>query len=129
MGAQHAAQTIHKFAEDLKLISTITNRCPSLRASVDAQSFRTARRMFNNYFPGSDKIRHATAHSGEYLYSEAGMRDHSLGQGSQFNNINGVTLMTAYRGRMLTLDISKETLERLDEIRRLVWNAHRPRVS
>lgn len=97
-----------------KIQSVQLCKCPSLRNLVDASILRAARKQLDEYFPDIEPLRHATAHRGE---NEAHPEEHAPGGQYALTRLYKIDRYTApYRGRLCSLDITDESLQRIAEV-------------
>ena len=121
--------------------TTATNK--SLSAIVDVKSFKNVGRQFRHRFPSFVDMRDAVSHSAEKTKTPAKHKDHSLSgtfQSGVFDirDSTGVTIddclsnstyQTSWNGKLLSYDISPETLIALDSYRKLVWDIFDPPIA
>jgi hypothetical protein len=97
-----------------KIQSVQLRKCPSVRALVDASTLRDARKRLDEYFPDIGALRHATAHRGE---NEAHPEEHAPDGQYALTRLREPDRYSApYRGRLCTLDITDESLQRIAEV-------------
>lgn len=104
-----------------KIRTVQLRNCPSLRAHIDSSRMRDAAKKLDEYFPDIEALRHAIAHKGE---NESHPEVHApdgkyalthLGDGDRFS--------TPYDGKLCHLDITYESLERINQITEEVLSA------
>lgn len=89
-------------------------KCPSVRTLVDVPTLRAARKRLDEYFPDIESLRHATAHKGE---NEAHPEEHAPdGQYALTRLHEPDKYSVPYQGRMCTLDITDESLQRVADV-------------
>lgn len=104
-----------------KIQSIQLGRCPSLRQWVDKSAIRNARKKLDEYFPDIEALRHATAHRGENeVHSEAHAPSGSYAL-SGFREPH--IYSTPYRGKLYSLSITDESLNRIVEVVKIYLGA------
>ena len=68
---QNAAHSIYHSGYILSGILKSVTICPTLKQRLDIQKLHTAQPTFKKYFPQSDRLRHAVAHSAEAVHTRA----------------------------------------------------------
>ena len=121
MGIYHFAKAKEAFKVSLKAIENI---------EVDWKEIRSATKKFNRYFPDFENMRHAVAHSAE-LTKDRQQYDKNSFSGDYDNGLISATgveglvlsggLMNrsytmTFQGKIITLEITKTTLQNLYEI-------------
>jgi hypothetical protein len=97
-----------------KIRSVMLRGCPSLRSHLDTSRMRSASKKLDDYFPDIEALRHATAHKGE---NEAHPEVHALDGKYALTGINEQDRFCApYEGRPRCLDITSQSLQRIDEV-------------
>lgn len=97
-----------------KIQSVQLRKCPSVRTLVDVSTLRAARKRLDEYFPDIEYLRHATAHKGE---NEAHPEEHAPDGQYALTRLQEPDKYTApYRGRLCTLDITYDSLQRIAEV-------------
>lgn len=104
----------HLRARFLKIRSVKLRCCPSLSARVDTSRLRSAAKRLDEYFPDIEALRHATAHKGE---NEAYPELHAPNGQYALTGFREPDRFSApYEGRLCQLDITDQSLERINEI-------------
>lgn len=97
-----------------KIQSVQLSKCPSVRTLVDVSTLRAARKRLDEYFPYIEDMRHATAHRGE---NEAHPEEHAPDGKYALTGLREPDRYSApHRGRLCTLDITDESLQRIEEV-------------
>lgn len=97
-----------------KIQSVQLVKCPSLRSWIDTSSIRKARRQLDEYFPGIEALRHATAHKGE---NEAHPDVHAPDGLFALTGFREEDRYSApYEGKMYSLYITDESQRRVEEV-------------
>jgi hypothetical protein len=107
---------------------------------VDRKALKAAGNIFHSHFQSFEDVRDAVAHIGEKMGTPAKFDRHSFsgsfeGEGIKADDVKGLTLSNhlagrrysnSWRNKVLTYELSGESLDRLDEARRHLWAAFRP---
>ena len=97
-----------------KIPSVLLRACPSLRGHLNALKMRSARKMLDDYFPGIEFLRHATAHKGE---NEAFPEVHAPDGKFAITGFREPDRFSApYEGKLYFLDITDQSLQRITEV-------------
>jgi hypothetical protein len=135
------AMTIYHFGEACDGISSSLRKCPTLLPLVNLQALNNALRPLRVHFSDRVSVRNVVGHSVERTQSPVGMQDHSFSGLSQ--KIPGIktsdtttgltltvnsdrTLAATWKNRIVSYELSKETLATITAIKLGVWNAFRP---
>lgn len=65
IAGRDGAMTLYHIADIINAVQNGFRDCPNLSSNVDHRSIRSARRAFKQYFPMTNALRNAVAHSGE----------------------------------------------------------------
>jgi hypothetical protein len=112
-----------------------TRRCPTL--PVNIEKLRTAKRLFNKYFPKAVFIRHAVAHAGETQYTlkqlEAHQYDGTLRLGgitlsgiAGGHIIHGRTVYMTHNKKLVSMEVTPAKNEQLKSVVEAVFEAFTP---
>lgn len=94
-----------------KIQSVRLRGCPSLRALVDIDKIKRARKRLDEHFPDIEALRHATAHKGENeAHPEAHAPD-GLYALTGFRELDRFS--TPYQGKLCCLDITEQSLQNI----------------
>jgi hypothetical protein len=97
-----------------KVQSVQLRKCPTLRQWIDISAIRGARKKLDEYFPDIEALRHATAHKGE---NEAHPEKHAPGGRLALTGFREPNRYSApYLGKMRSIDITDESLRRIEEV-------------
>lgn len=97
-----------------KIQSVQLRKCPSICTLVGVATLRNARKRLDEYFPGIEYLRHATAHRGE---NEAYPEVHAPGGQYALTRLSEQDKYCAqYRGVQYTLHMTDESLWRVSEV-------------
>lgn len=97
-----------------KIQSVLLRDCPSLRSLLNTSKMRGARKMLDDYFPGIEALRHATAHKGE---NEAHPEAHAPdGKYALTGFLKPDRFSAPYEGQLYYLDITDQSLQRMTEV-------------
>lgn len=115
IAAHECVHQLHHFRERLVLIRGHKVRaCPSLGSEIDVAALRAATRKLDKYFPDIDSMRHAIAHAGA---NEVRPEEHSPEHGFLLTQLSRHELFsTHYQGKERRLELSEETLHRIEEV-------------
>lgn len=134
--ARDAGMTIFHFAKTIEGLRQMPH-CPTLRERCDAPSIRIAAKLFNGWFPHFRYVRHSIAHSGElwstlHWYRKniiiGPMQSHGFSTKGptkiqMMDNIHGRTVTNTYLGRLVSFDLSQQSLNHLTEVKSRLVNA------
>lgn len=97
-----------------KIPSVLLRACPSLRGLLNASRMRSARKMLDDYFPGIEFLRHATAHKGENeVFPEVHAPD---GKFALTGFRESDRFSAPYEGKLYFLDITDQSLQGITEV-------------
>lgn len=97
-----------------KIRSVRLRACPSLHVFIDSSRMRAASKRFDEYFPDIESLRHACAHKGE---NEAHPEVHAPdGRYALTGFREPDRFSTPYEGQLRYLDITEQSLQRINEI-------------
>lgn len=97
-----------------KIQSVQLRKCPSLRAWIDIDKLRGARKRLDEYFPDIEALRHAIAHKGE---NEAHPELHATDGKYALSGFREPDVFSApYRGELYRLPLTEQSLERINEL-------------
>jgi hypothetical protein len=140
VAVRDGVMTIFHFGKAFAGLRACRRLCPISWEKVDGAKLKDAGKLFDAHFAGHGNLRHAVAHSAELTDSPqsydknsftgshegAGFSiDHSVGAMVE-DFLNGRTYTTTHEGKFVCYDISNETLQKLVEVSRLVYDALGP---
>jgi hypothetical protein len=131
-----AALSLFNFRYIMIGIGHSIHACPTLEAKIGVEKMRKIKRLFNSYFPHHEDVRHAISHAGEIQHTRANL-DASryegvvdLGgvpakgiAGGSFTIDRTITLIN--RKKLVSLEVSEKTLERLTEVAEAIHDLFR----
>lgn len=133
LAARDGAMSVYHFAKSMDGATNFRS-CRPLISLVDREGLRDARKYFSASFPSLVGIRHAVSHAAEMTDSVESFAEHALkegyeGYGHKFesggslvmNSLYNRTFLTMFEGRVLTYDLTQETLAKLIDITRRVY--------
>jgi hypothetical protein len=127
VAGREAAMTIFHYGKTLKALRSGLKHTPTLAASSDSGSLRSATQTFEKSFPNPDIGRHAAGHRGEFSATLAELRKHGTpGEGKRtfiFPHMEGDEFVATAKGREARLKIDNANWEKLAEITVLVFSA------
>ena len=141
MASRDAAMAVFHFSKALDAFKQGVSGCATLAKVIDHQKFRDARRKFRADFPNFADVRHAVAHVAELRSTPKSREKHTakgpstvgsgiiVGAGARVHISEGLTDRTftnTYEGKLVTLDITVESLMKLDNVLALIEEAFRP---
>jgi hypothetical protein len=104
----------HLRARIEKIQSVQLRKCPSLRARIDIEKLRGARKRLDEHFPGIEALRHAIAHKGE---NEAHPELHAPDGQFALSGFREPDVFSApYKGELYRLPLTDQSLERIREV-------------
>lgn len=107
-----------------RIQSVRLRHCPSVRALVDMSKVKDARKLLDESFPDIEVLRHATAHKGENeAYPEVHAPD---GQYALSGFHEPDRFSVPYKGQLVYLDITTQSLERISEVVTTFFAAFEP---
>jgi hypothetical protein len=141
MAAREGAMSIYHFGQAATAIVNM-KECPALRAKVDHESIRLARKLFDATFPDNIDMRNAIAHVAEasgttkerlinsikgpvkYVFGRATVELTDSGGFYRFeDNLYDRTYCVTYDGRMLRYEVSAANAAKLSKIRQQIYSA------
>jgi hypothetical protein len=97
-----------------KIRSVRLRDCPSLRPLVDIQQAKSAAKGLDEYFPGIEPLRHATAHQGE---NEAHSEKHAPDGRYALRGFREKDRFSApHEGTIYSIDLTDESLDKIAEV-------------
>lgn len=110
-----------------------------LTALVDRKALKAAGGVFHTHFRSFVDVRDAIAHIGEKMKTPEKFAEHSFSgsferEGIKAENVKGLTLTNhlagrrytnTWEGKLMTYELSGESLARLDEAKQHLWSAFR----
>ena len=111
---------------------------PTLLPSIDTEALKVADRLFKNYFPSFEDVRHAATHPAE-LFSDANKAAKNTPEGefttplgtmrneggtiAIIGNFVNRTFMATIKKKVVTYDLDDVTLAKLNEVAELIYSA------
>jgi DNA-directed RNA polymerase subunit RPC12/RpoP len=137
MAARDGAISIYHFGQALSAIPSWLWTCPTIRARLDHDAIRLARRAFVAALPSYDAIRHAVGHAADFNATIQERERHSIMPPLQWGTLHvsgtrpvrfteqlvGRAYCVSYQGRMHSYEIRSETAEVLGRARERVYAA------
>ena len=120
---REAAASVYRVWECIEYSGENLNKCRILSGMIDVESKREAARAFRRYFPGADGVRHGSQHYAWLYGTPAKFSEHAAGPLNYVNHIDGRTIQTIYRKKVVKLEVSDGNTDRLLEVRDLYWGA------
>jgi hypothetical protein len=132
--------TIDHFEFILATIQSDLFKCPTWYQLADAKKLGMAKKLFKKHFPQFPQIRHAIGHESERTATDSKIEEHALSgvhkhefftseEGAENNSISmisGRTIALNWQNKIVSFELTKQTLEHLHEIKRMVYDAVRP---
>ena len=127
LAARDGAMTIFHFGKTLQAIRRFGfSNCPTFKAKLDHAQLRIGEKLFRQWFPDFEKVRHSVAHSAELSRdSKSHMRNSVRGVLIR-DVLNERNFQNSYAGRVLSYDIDTTTLLHLKSVRNRVYAAFWP---
>jgi hypothetical protein len=91
---------------------------------VDHKQKREATKAFNTNFSGFAGVRHGVQHYAKLYGSPESFASHAAGEINYVNHLEGRIVKTVFEGEHVSLEISEDTLLKLQEVRDLYWHAY-----
>jgi len=113
VAARDGAMSIFQFGESMKFIKAGVHMAPSLSVMIDSEAWKSANRRFKKDFPRFEAMRHAVAHSAEMIKTRAHLKKNSAGQMFIQSSLSGRQFQATYDGKLLSYEMSQETLNKL----------------
>ena len=131
-----SAMAMFNFERGMNAIKSSLADVADLLRLVDHQKLKTAEKLFKSYFPDFKGLRHSVGHTAEFFGTKEQRRNHSIkgpintgvfrSEGSQgtviIDSIENRKFMSTYNGRLVTLDMSLGTVNKLTEITILFYS-------
>jgi hypothetical protein len=130
LATRDGAMTIFHFAKTLIAAKAIFGKAPTLKSKINLDASKKSGRLFNTYFPDFETIRHTIAHTAELKESLEKRDNSAINSGFQQGGltiaegtntlvsgvIGGRTFSSSIDGKMVSYDLSNETLAKLKEV-------------
>ncbi|MFN3657147.1 MAG: hypothetical protein ACK4UO_07825 [Pseudolabrys sp.] len=128
IAARDGAWSIYNFGSIMQYFRAGFGTIPTLSRMIEHDSLRTAQKLFDSSFPDFPLIRHALAHVPESTmnqekrdknyYKGSFTSDGMIVEGDQTlimikNSLKGRKYQTTFNGRLLSYELSEETLKKL----------------
>jgi hypothetical protein len=126
IAARAAASAIYLFHEDFEFIGKNLTHCPTLGGMIDHKARRAATKKFSQYFPGFAGVRHSGQHHAKLYGTPEKMAENAVGPIIITSAIVNRTLQASFEKRTVQLDITSETLAKLEDVRNSYWAVFRP---
>ena len=123
MAAFYAAFVVYHFRCTLYAISDRVGHCPSIKAAVDTRAIHDAIERFQVEFPDAKHVRDAAGHFADRMFKPSDIDDHAIGGHVVFGQIWKGDFVFSHRNEMVALEMSDWTTERLNAIKRQVYEA------
>jgi hypothetical protein len=121
--ARDGAMTIYHFKKTMDQLRASLRLCPTINAAVNLKMLGSAGKLFARYFPRSESIRNAVGHAAEIEHDPVVIgRRHPSG-GVFINSINGRNFDTTINNMALSYEISQSTVDKLSEVKSLVYSS------
>jgi hypothetical protein len=129
--ARDGAMVIWDFATSMHLARDNLNKCYVLKSMVSGSDIERSIKKFHKYFPSAENIRHHVAHSAgvsgtrnyrkkngsKGAYDKHGILMDDSSKGNLISGMKGNVFIVTIYGEIIEYELSRETLEKLDEIR------------
>jgi hypothetical protein len=128
IAARDAAMTIYHFRSTLKSIRDSVGRCRSLKAKMDMPALKKALDRLEHEFPLAKAMRDAVSHSADNFFTPDHVEKNRTPEGmiiSNGMNIGARRLTMTVSGKFLHLDVTTDTLVRLNAIKQDLFDAFR----
>ena len=140
IACRDGAMTIYHFGRTLQNVRAALGSCPTVNSLIDSKSLRLVAKKFDARFPDFEHLRHAIAHSSELWKNVAsfiknavtGRHDGPLvvvaknSRIAMHNNLVNRQFSMSYEGRLVSYEISAETLQRMTTLKDEFYSAFRP---
>jgi hypothetical protein len=138
VAARDGALTLYHFQRTFEGIKPALDRCPTVASLIDETSLVEGRRIFRRRFPHTVQIRKAVSHLADLASSVDGFDEHAFSGsykgpvgGISFKNkqviivdlLQGNVFTTTFEKKILTYELSEESLEQLRLSGETIWNA------
>lgn len=121
MATRECAAAIYKFDEDVYMLNTNLNKCPTLLSKIDVVAKWAATKKLNQLFPDLKAIRDNGQHGGVLFGSPDKLREHTDGKLFQVDNIVGRTWYSTHKKKRVSLEVSNKTHAALVDVRDMFW--------
>lgn len=131
VAARDAALSIYHFGIVLSGIRSRIGVCPTLFPLCNHNDLKSAWKMFRDSFPTAERMRHAIGHSSDMVVTPGKLLK-NIPKTGEFANMLVLSslvnkrLTFTFNGEGLSVEISNETAERIEAIKRVVWEAFGP---
>lgn len=115
----HFQRTFERFREQ------IPRRCPQLRKHIDFGKLRTAWKLYRSWFKYTVPLRHAIGHSAEFYMTVEDRARHATHEDIFVESMMLDTVLSVpSSGEFVSIDVSSETVKRLERVRTLILESY-----
>jgi hypothetical protein len=137
VAARDGSMNIYHFGKSIVSAEKSLALCESLVERVDKSRLGKANKLFRQSFPQHERIRHTVGHMAEFMTDPTKSKKHEIKGGwsdatstvgphtSFVTSLAGRNFITTYEGNLVSYKISKETLDRLIEVKREFYSGFR----
>jgi hypothetical protein len=137
VAARDGSMNIYHFGKSIISAEKSLALCASLVQRVDKSRLGKANKLFRQHFPQHERIRHTVGHMAEFMADPAKSKKHEIKGGwsddtstvgphtSFVTSLAGRNFITTYEGSLVSYKISKDTLDRLIEVKREFYSGFR----
>lgn len=126
ISAHYAVLTIYHFRSTIFSIQSSIGRCPTHSQKIDTKLIDDALQRFLREFPFCVKIRDGSAHFADKIRSPEKIESAKTPEGPFIHGaMTGRTITFTANKQYISLDVSEENLEKLQSIKREVYEAFR----
>ena len=140
IACRDGAMTIYHFGQTFQHIRAALGSCPTINSLVDSQHLRLTNKKFESQFPDFEGLRHAIAHASDLWKNVSSFARNAFtgkltgplvvaakgGRIAMRNNLINRQFSTTFETRLVSYEISAETLNRLISLKNEFYSAFRP---
>jgi hypothetical protein len=140
IAARDGAMALYHFGKSIEALKRNLHECPTLERIVQRDDLRAATNLHRKHFPRFEAIRHAVGHEGQLTEDPAAFEENSftgayslpgltISEGAPNTVLNGAlsgrTYAVTIDRKILSYDVSSETLNNLNEVKEGFYIAFR----
>jgi hypothetical protein len=126
IAARDAVITLWDFGDALRQIETAVRSCSApIRTEKRIMELRAAIGMFGNAFPNAKRMRRVSAHPAGHFGSAQSRKVNAHKGAVGYSNIYNRTITHTHEGRLLSFELTEDSIGKLETIRDAVFKSFR----
>lgn len=139
LACRDGAMTINHFGRTIEHIMSYAGQQPTIFAMVDRKPIRSARKLLRKTFPKFEAMRNAVAHAADNVSTPDRVkrnRASGIDKAGPFlvnpsitldlkENVFGTTFTSTYDGKLVSYEMTHETLQAIVDVKALIYLAFR----